>query len=514
MSRVNGNQRHYHYNNNNVKNDQTTSKTTQQNNVFNNQNSQTSNVNRKHRHHQHNTTQQTNTAPVANTTTTPVANTNTTTPAANTNTTPEAQQQSGNFNANITALITQILAILLSMKQGTNNQPQTATNTTPAANTNTTPVTNTDTTPAANTNTTPVTNTNTTPATNTNTTPVANTNTNTNTNTSTTNKKVGPQDTNSDPIIQAKGKNYFVDSVNGSDSNDGSSPDKPLKTLSKINGAKFQPGDVINLARGSKFTGGLNITASGTADKPIIFRSYGTGNKPEISNSGNYSAAVALNNADHINLEGLKATGAMEDGFKVGKGSEYNVIKNCEATNVGIGIALRGENNIATQNYIHDLHLVVDTPGGDDDYGAVGAWLFASNNEISYNKMENLMGQSYDYGMDGGGCEVTGDVSNSKIIGNEITNTNGFMEFSQGTSNGVAANNIIADNVIKDFGDVFTCIHTTDHFAVNVKNLQMTNNTLINSADKLNNTNNLYNFCGSKLGDSDYILKDNKLIVG
>jgi len=41
----------------------------------------------------------------------------------------------------------------------------------------------------------------------------------------------------------AAGTNYYVDSVSGSDSNSGTSPTSPWKTLTRVQQQRFQPGD-------------------------------------------------------------------------------------------------------------------------------------------------------------------------------------------------------------------------------------------------------------------------------
>ncbi len=87
------------------------------------------------------------------------------------------------------------------------------------------------------------------------------------------------------PVLAA-GTNYYVDSVNGSDTNSGTAPSSPWKTLTKIQGYAFQPGDAVNFKRGSSWTSGLDISRSGVQNSPITFRDYGTGPRPTISNPG------------------------------------------------------------------------------------------------------------------------------------------------------------------------------------------------------------------------------------
>ncbi len=46
--------------------------------------------------------------------------------------------------------------------------------------------------------------------------------------------------------------------------------------------------------------------------------------------------------------------------------------------------------------------MINNTPGGVDDYGAVGVVLANSNNEVSYNRFIDCKAASYDFGVDGG----------------------------------------------------------------------------------------------------------------
>lgn len=91
---------------------------------------------------------------------------------------------------------------------------------------------------------------------------------------------------------------YFVDSVAGNDSNNGTSVNTPWKTISKLNSSginNLQPGSRVFFKRGGVYRGtgaaDLNWEAtlgtwkSGTATRPIEYRAYGQGNAPIISGS-------------------------------------------------------------------------------------------------------------------------------------------------------------------------------------------------------------------------------------
>ena len=86
-----------------------------------------------------------------------------------------------------------------------------------------------------------------------------------------------------------KSKTYFVSSINGSDSNDGLSPDTAFETLGKINEIKLMPGDKVLLEKDSVFSNQyLHIKNCGKFGEDIIeITSYGDGeNMPRIDADG------------------------------------------------------------------------------------------------------------------------------------------------------------------------------------------------------------------------------------
>lgn len=75
---------------------------------------------------------------------------------------------------------------------------------------------------------------------------------------------------------------YYVSS-SGNDSNSGLSTSLPWKTLAKVNGSTFVPGDQILFERGDTFYGSLTIGQSGTSSSRIVYGAYGTGANPIIT---------------------------------------------------------------------------------------------------------------------------------------------------------------------------------------------------------------------------------------
>lgn len=107
------------------------------------------------------------------------------------------------------------------------------------------------------------------------------------------------------PVI---GTTYYLDSTSGSDSNSGTSPTSAWATLSKASSMTFQPGDQLELRSGETWTGQLALHGSGDAGSPIVVTSYGSGAKPIIAGSGQFTSAVLLSNEHDVTVNGLEVT--------------------------------------------------------------------------------------------------------------------------------------------------------------------------------------------------------------
>jgi hypothetical protein len=84
------------------------------------------------------------------------------------------------------------------------------------------------------------------------------------------------------PLVDAI--TYYVDTTGGSDSNNGTSEVTAWKTVSKVNGVSFSPGDEILFKRGETWREQL-IPHSGDETGYITYGAYGTGNKPLLLGS-------------------------------------------------------------------------------------------------------------------------------------------------------------------------------------------------------------------------------------
>ncbi len=72
---------------------------------------------------------------------------------------------------------------------------------------------------------------------------------------------------------------YYVDSTNGNDSHNGSSPKNAWKSIEQVNNFRFKPGDKILFSGGEVYKGTIIIKSinSGNEDNPLLISSYGVG---------------------------------------------------------------------------------------------------------------------------------------------------------------------------------------------------------------------------------------------
>jgi parallel beta-helix repeat protein len=76
---------------------------------------------------------------------------------------------------------------------------------------------------------------------------------------------------------------YYVDSVNGSDANNGTSVSTAWQTVAKVNATALNPGDSVLFEDGDVFSGSIVVLQSGASGTPITFGSYGSGANPIIT---------------------------------------------------------------------------------------------------------------------------------------------------------------------------------------------------------------------------------------
>ncbi|MGD0111393.1 MAG: hypothetical protein ABSD48_05975 [Armatimonadota bacterium] len=94
--------------------------------------------------------------------------------------------------------------------------------------------------------------------------------------------------------VPSQAATYYV-SVAGSDTNAGTSPRTPWRTLARVNVGPFRPGDRVLFRRGDRWRGQLR-PQSGSPAGPVLYGAYGRGPKPVLLGSVDKSRAADWHN--------------------------------------------------------------------------------------------------------------------------------------------------------------------------------------------------------------------------
>jgi hypothetical protein len=148
---------------------------------------------------------------------------------------------------------------------------------------------------------------------------------------------------------------YYVDSERGDDSSRGTRRTSPWRSLDRVNGAVFAPGDRLFFKSGSRWRGQLKPSGSGEKGAPIVIDTYGGKSKARIDGEGGPLATVHLFNVQHWEVSNLEVTNTGEERRSNRKG----VFVELKDFGTARGIALRSL-------HVHDVNgsLVKKKGGG------------------------------------------------------------------------------------------------------------------------------------------------------
>lgn len=213
---------------------------------------------------------------------------------------------------------------------------------------------------------------------------------------------------------------YYVDAINGSDSNSGQTAVQAFKSIGSLSQISLKPGDNILLARGSVFAETLTLTKSGKEGAPITVGAYGTGEPPAFSgNIGIYGTKTA-----HIIVKDVafvETTGAAIYGNNVKNWVIDNVSFSNTGTLSGIGgVFFKTGSNVSLTNSKFD--------------GVAGDGIFVMNINglnVSNNSFTRLHGSAAD------AIQFT-DSQNVNVNGNHIDQSTS----PDTTKGGVVGNNV------------------------------------------------------------------------
>jgi len=179
-------------------------------------------------------------------------------------------------------------------------------------------------------------------------------------------------------------KTYYVNSKTGSDANSGTSAGSALASLSAVNNLKLKPGDIVLFSAGTEYKGQLDVKYSGTAEKPITFGSYGSGEPPVVTGG---SVGIYGSKTSHIVIENLAIEKTAGNAVYAGNASNWT-LKNITVTDTGTpfkagSISFQSSSNIT----ITDSHVSGTSGDGVWMLNVKGAAL--TGNTISHAKGHN-----------------------------------------------------------------------------------------------------------------------------
>jgi hypothetical protein len=88
---------------------------------------------------------------------------------------------------------------------------------------------------------------------------------------------------------QSPAGDFYISSSEGSDFNDGRTPETAWESFANVSRTLFSAGDRILLKRGDRWTSQLTLFGSGSGDSPVELTAYGSGKDPLIEKSDIYS---------------------------------------------------------------------------------------------------------------------------------------------------------------------------------------------------------------------------------
>ncbi|HEY6795677.1 MAG TPA: hypothetical protein VI248_13445 [Kineosporiaceae bacterium] len=111
------------------------------------------------------------------------------------------------------------------------------------------------------------------------------------------------------------------------------------------------------------------VLGTGSPSQPTLVGAYGNGARPVITAPDRGEASVVALMTDYTLLERITVSGARRYGIQIfGK---HAALRDLVVDKSGSGVRVMGAGALIDQVQVMDLHMIEDTPGGTDDFGAV-----------------------------------------------------------------------------------------------------------------------------------------------
>ncbi|HOZ48354.1 MAG TPA: right-handed parallel beta-helix repeat-containing protein [Candidatus Hydrogenedentes bacterium] len=257
---------------------------------------------------------------------------------------------------------------------------------------------------------------------------------------------------------------YYVDAVSGNDANNGLTTATAWQTTAKVCNTWIYPGDTVLFKRGQIWRSQIIFYLSGTAEQPVTFGAYGSGENPVITGSDPVTGwtqvaatqyAVAAPNAiELVIINGVKGTyvASTAELNAAGKWNWSNGVLTIYSmgapTNVEVAtrkflLAFPGNDYVTVENmtirhgdfpvYLYNTnHVVLDNLTIHDNIGTGGVAVVSdTDGRGQYNTIQN--------------CEVYNTTGDSASLANG-DNGNGIFVYSEYCRYNVIANNIVHHN--------------------------------------------------------------------
>jgi len=241
---------------------------------------------------------------------------------------------------------------------------------------------------------------------------------------------------------------YFVDFVGGVDTNDGKSRGTAFKhapgdanATGNAAAVALVAGDVVLLKGGVEYDGTITITASGTAQSPIVLeggpqQGWGTGSAI-VDGQTTRALGIGIEKASYVIVEGFE-------------------VRNFDKTQSSTGISVDGGgDDTVVGNQLHDIYYATN-PGGTSWEQQRGTGI-SVNNSPSTNVYANFVRDCGNAGIliSADAASVTGGTTAC----NEVTNMNWGIVAALGDS--VAGTHLagltLTHNYIHDFNQYYVC---------------------------------------------------------
>lgn len=261
-----------------------------------------------------------------------------------------------------------------------------------------------------------------------------------------------------------------IDCQSGDDAQDGS-PAAPWRTPQSLADRSLAAGTHVMLRRGCSWDGPVRVTGD-----RITLAAHGTGTPPTVTAKGadRLTPVLTIASAGGTVSDLVVADGA---GAGVQLAGEGATVTRTEITGTAFGVQFAAPDGVADGVHVHDLHMDINTPGGDDDSGAVGFDVRAPRATVQNSHAANCRAPSYDYGHDGGFVEVWKKGDGLRVLNNTAVNVNGFLEAGgEGGADSFHGAQVVGNHVAQSHGGIG--VHSGGGYAIEASGIVFRENRI------------------------------------